>query len=108
MNDSPISQIDQLDDLNQLLAVTTDPNKVHAILTALWSESELDTALKRIAIARSLAQGLSYDEITKELKVSSATIASVAGQTEATGWQLLLGLQKQMHLLKRRFSFIFQ
>ncbi len=51
---------------------------------------ELDTYIKRLAIAYWLKKGRSYENIKTNLKVSSATIAVVEKQLETPGFKLAL------------------
>ncbi len=54
------------------------------------NESELETFAKRLAIAYWLKKGRSYTNIKENLKVSSATIASIQSQLDSPGFQLVL------------------
>lgn len=60
------------------------------VLKSLLSESELDAVAKRLAIAVFLDKGQSYDHIRSALKVSSATIASVAESMSKKGMQMAI------------------
>ncbi len=55
-----------------------------------FSEIELENFTKRLAIAYWLKKGRSYENIKDNLKVSSATIASVAETTKKEGMVLAL------------------
>lgn len=63
--------------LSQVLAEIKKPSEVETFLKGLLTNAEVVALSKRLAIAYSLKQGKSYDDIRKHLKVSSATIASV-------------------------------
>jgi len=63
--------------LFQVLAEMKKPTEVDSFLDGLLTDAELVALSKRLAIAYSLKQGKSYDEIRRHLKVSAATIASV-------------------------------
>jgi uncharacterized protein YerC len=73
----------------QLLCDVRDTREMKTILTDLMTESEILAMAKRLSIAVYLDKGRSYEDIKNNLKVSSATIASVAetmgnpGMTEA-------------------------
>lgn len=64
--------------LHFLLAEQKNPNEVAEFLSSFLTETEHMVFAKRLTIAYLLNQGKSYSEIKKELKVSSATISSVA------------------------------
>ena len=76
--------------LCQVLAETRDVERVKILLTDLLTESEELAMAKRLAIAVYLDKGRSYEDIKNHLKVSSATIASVAEQMGNPGVQLAL------------------
>lgn len=76
-----------------LLGVLTDErdvNRLESIFNALFTESEQMAAAKRLAIAVYLDKGRSYENIRENLKVSSATIATVAEQIGDSGYQELI------------------
>ncbi len=54
------------------------------------TESEYEAFAKRLAIAYWLRKGRSYSNIKQNLKVSSATIATVQSIMETEGFQLAL------------------
>ncbi len=62
----------------QVLADCKNPKEVEEVLTSLMSQVEILAIAKRLAIGVFLDKGHSYEHIRKTLKVSSATIASVA------------------------------
>lgn len=76
--------------LFQLMAEAGDPKEIKILLGGLLSESELNAMAKRLAIAVYLDKGRSYEDIKNQLKVSSATIASVAEQMGGQGIQAAL------------------
>lgn len=63
--------------LHQLLADLKSPEEVKTVLNSFLSQTEHETLAKRVAIAYWLDKGRKYDNIKNNLKVSSATIASV-------------------------------
>lgn len=76
--------------LFQLLAEVKDPREIKTLVGDLLTESELSTVAKRLGIAVYLDKGRSYEDIKDQLKVSSATISSVAGQMGNPGIQAAL------------------
>lgn len=75
----------------QSLADLRTPEEVETVLSNLLTNTELMALAKRLAIASFLEKGRSYENIRDTLKVSSATIASVAEQMGSPGFQLALG-----------------
>ena len=73
--------------LYQLVADVRDPLEVKMVLKDLLTDSEQTAMVKRLAIAVYLDKGRSYEDIKTHLKVSSATIASVAEQMGNPGIQ---------------------
>jgi len=59
-------------------------------LTDFFDEDELEKYIKRISIAYWLKKSRSYENIRRNLKVSSATIASVQTVSEKPGIKLAL------------------
>lgn len=55
-----------------------------------FNDQELETYVKRLAIAYWLKKGRSYENIKNNLKVSSATIATVEKQINSEGFKLAL------------------
>jgi uncharacterized protein YerC len=76
--------------LYQVMADAKTELDMELILKSLLSESELDAVAKRLAIAVFLDKGQSYDHIRSTLKVSSATIASVAEAMNKKGMQMAI------------------
>ena len=74
----------------QTLADLRTPHEVETVLSDLLSETERVALAKRLAIATFLEKGRSYENIRETLKVSSATVASVAEQMGNPGIQLAL------------------
>jgi uncharacterized protein YerC len=67
--------------LEQLLVVIGDlshPNDVSLFATNFFTPTEINVFSKRLAIIWSLKQGESYEDIKKNLHVSSATISSLS------------------------------
>ncbi|MFH2019471.1 MAG: Trp family transcriptional regulator [bacterium] len=76
--------------LYQVLADEKTEIEMEIMLKALLTESELSAIAKRLAIAVFLDKGQSYERIKDILKVSSATIASVAENMNMRGMQTAL------------------
>lgn len=76
----------------QLIADINTCEKAKQFLEDFLSETEFVALSKRLTVAYSLDKGLSYEQIKKELQVSSATIASVqsAMQNGSKGYAIAL------------------
>jgi TrpR-related protein YerC/YecD len=74
----------------QSLADLRTPEEVEAVFSDLLTDTERTALAKRLAIATFLEKGRSYENIRETLKVSSATIASVAEQMGNPGFRLAL------------------
>ena len=55
-----------------------------------FTEAEIETFAKRLAVAYWLKKGRSYSNIRENLKVSSATIADVSPQVDNPGFSLAI------------------
>ncbi len=77
-----------------VLAETDEPSKVNMILADLLTETERVAILKRLGIAIYLDKNRSYEDIKTNIKVSSATIASVSDQLRNEGWQEIVKMIK--------------
>ena len=75
---------------NQTVADLRDMSEANKFLSDFLNESEYEAFAKRLAIAYWLKKGRSYNNIKNNLKVSSATIASVQSEMEKPGIQLAL------------------
>lgn len=76
--------------LYQVLADCKTDVNMEIVLKSLLTDSELEAIAKRLAIAVFLDKGQSYEHIKDILKVSSATIASVAENMNEKGMQMAL------------------
>jgi TrpR-related protein YerC/YecD len=74
----------------QALVDLKDRNELSIFLNDFFTDSELEAFSKRLAIAYWLKKGRSYSNIKENLKVSSATIASVQNQMDNKGLKLAL------------------
>lgn len=79
---------------HQMLADLRTPEEVESVLSDLLTKTEHTALAKRLAIATFLDKGRSYENIRETLKVSSATIASVAEQMGNPGVQRALAKVK--------------
>lgn len=64
--------------LATLLSDIKNPNEMREFLESFLSENEFIGLSKRITIIKLLAKGFSYEQIQKDLNVSSATVSSAA------------------------------
>ncbi len=80
--------------LYQVLSDAKSEIDTEIILKALMTESELSNVAKRLAIAVFLDKRQSYEHIKDVLKVSTATIASVAENMNNRGIQQALNRVK--------------
>lgn len=74
----------------QLLADLKDIKESEAFLHDFFNDSELETFAKRLAVAYWLKKGKSYLNTRENLKVSTATIATVQALAEKPGFKLAL------------------
>lgn len=84
-----------LDQFYSLLADLKHPGDIQSFLSSLMTPTERLVFAKRLQIAWLLRQGMSYDDISQKLKVSSATISSVAENKNSQGMSLAY---KRLHL----------
>lgn len=76
--------------LHQLVADIKTSQEAETFLKDLFSETEALALAKRIMVAYYLEHGRSYENIRENLKVSSATIASVDRKRQSPGFKLAL------------------
>ena len=74
----------------QAIADFSDFDEVYLFLNDFFTDSELETYSKRLAIAYWLKKKKSYVNIKNDLKVSSATIADVSSHMDKKGFQLAI------------------
>lgn len=72
----------------QNIADLGELDDVYIFLRDFFTEAELEIFAKRLAIAYWLKKGRSYTNIKNNLKVSSATIASMASKADTAGISL--------------------
>ncbi len=76
--------------LAQTVTDLKDLDETHTFFSDFLTESEYEAFAKRLAIAYWLRKGRSYSNIKQNLKVSSATIATVQSTMKTEGFQLAL------------------
>lgn len=76
--------------LYQLIADLHTSKQAQAFVKDFFTTSEQEAFVKRLSVAQLLTQGRSYEQIRKELGVSSATISTVAEQLTSDGFQIAL------------------
>jgi uncharacterized protein YerC len=73
-----------------ILAELRTPEEIKTVLGDILTEGERMAILKRLGIAVYLDKGRNYEDIKNNIKVSSATIASVAENIGNPGWQEMI------------------
>lgn len=73
-----------------ILAELRTPEELRMVLADILTEAEVTSVTKRLGIAVYLDKGRSYEDIKNNIKVSSATIASVAENLGNPGWQEMI------------------
>ena len=76
--------------LAQTVTDLKDLDETHTFFSDFLTESEYEAFAKRLAIAYWLRKGRSYSNIKQNLKVSSATIATIQSTMKTEGFQLAL------------------
>lgn len=74
----------------QALLDLKDEKELNIFLTDFFTDNELEAFSKRLAIAYWLKKGRSYNNIKNNLKVSSATIATVQVKMKTDGMKLAI------------------
>lgn len=74
----------------QMVSDLRSLSEVETFLNDFFNESELETFVKRLAVAYWLKKGRSYNNIKENLKVSSATIATIEKLTKKPGFSLAI------------------
>lgn len=75
------------DMLYQMVADIKSPAEAEEIFQGLLSETELITVIKRLGVGYWLIKKRSYEIIKGNLKVSSATIATIQRDLDKPGWK---------------------
>ena len=76
--------------LAQIIADTSSADEAQALISDLLSETERQGIAKRLAVALMLANGKSYNEIKKQLGVSSSTIARIQESLDKQGIKIAI------------------
>ena len=76
--------------LSQIIADTSSPDEAQVLISDLLSETERQGIAKRLAVALMLANGKSYNEIKKQLGVSSSTIARIQESLDKPGIKIAI------------------
>ena len=76
----------------QVFSDLNTQSETEMFLNDFFTDSELETFSKRMAVAYWLKKGRSYTNIKQNLKVSSATIADISNLINSKGYSL--GLKK--------------
>ena len=66
------------DELFRLLAQTTDPGDIAALLDDLCTVKEIENMAERLLTAKLLMQGCTYTQIMAQADISSATLSRVS------------------------------
>ena len=107
-NLTPADEDQLFEQFYTLLADLSSPQEIELFFTSFMTPTERLVFAKRLAIAWLLEQGKSYDEINAQLRVSSATISSVAEIRQSQGMQLAfrrLQLDRWAQNLLKRLKF---
>ena len=67
-----------VDDLIQLLATTSDPKALRALLEDLCTAKELENMAERCYAAKLLIEGKTYNQVMELVEISSATLSRVS------------------------------
>ena len=65
-------------------------DEMHSFLSDFFNDSELETFAKRLSVAYYLKKGRSYENIKTNIKVSSATIATIEKISKKPGFALAI------------------
>ncbi len=74
----------------QTLVDFKNMDETHSFLTDFFNDSELETFAKRLSVAYWLKKGRSYENIKTNIKVSSATIATIEKLSKKPGFALAI------------------
>lgn len=74
----------------QLIADIKTPEEAEDIFKSLLSDTETVAMIKRLAVGYWLTKKRSYGVISQNLKISSATVATIAKELKNPGWQLAI------------------
>ena len=74
----------------QLVADLKSPEEVEIFFKDFFNDSEFETFAKRLGVAYWLKKGRNYENIKNNLKVSSATIATIQSLMKKPGFVLAI------------------
>ena len=84
-----------IDQLIRLLAATTDPESIRALLDDLCTTKELENMAERCYAAKLLLEGKTYNQVMESVEISSATLSRVSRCVQyGTGYKTLLTTEK--------------
>ena len=70
--------VQHIDDLIQLLAQTSDPEVLKALMEDLCTTKELENMAERCYAAKLLIEGKTYNQVMELVEISSATLSRVS------------------------------
>ena len=80
-----------IEQLIRLLAETTDPQALRALLEDLCTAKELENMAERCYAARLLLEGKTYSQVMEAVEISSATLSRVSRCVQyGNGYKALL------------------
>ena len=73
-----MSRDDKLQSLYALIAQTTDPEDIAALLEDLCTRKEAENMAERLFAAKLLMEGNTYNQVMAQANISSATLSRVS------------------------------
>ena len=73
-----MSRDDKLQSLYELIAQTTDPEDIAALLEDLCTRKEAENMAERLFAAKLLMEGNTYNQVMAQADISSATLSRVS------------------------------
>ena len=73
-----MSRDDKLQSLYELIAQTTDPEDIAALLEDLCTRKEAENMAERLFAAKLLMEGNTYNQVMAQAEISSATLSRVS------------------------------
>ena len=73
-----MSRDDKLQSLYELIAQTTDPEDIAALLEDLCTRKEAENMAERLFAAKLLMEGNTYNQVMAQANISSATLSRVS------------------------------
>ena len=70
--------VQHIDDLIQLLAQTSDPEALKALMEDLCTTKELENMAERCYAAKLLIEGKTYNQVMELVEISSTTLSRVS------------------------------